>query len=323
MLTVLTKILDQQRAIELIDFVLFFAFLLALALLILFLLVLSRNRRLQREMRESSSELYYFLLPTLALDGNDHQLIKRLAGFLPFPQQKHRLMVNPQIFDFCAFRLVAAGQVDEAAVGNLRRKLGFPKNAKDFLPVSSLDLPPDMPVILVQKGKPALQGGLISNDESSLAVEIEGEAGTAPADGPITVYFQNRAGFFSFSTRIADREERILRLTHSDTIKRYQRRRYARKQLRLPVFIQPYQGTSAPLKSVLMELSGGGASLQNPQRSFGVDQQVELSFAPHGEKFHILGQVVRVSKGGQMIHVEFQALEEAERERIGRLALRQ
>jgi hypothetical protein len=323
MLTVLTKILDQQRATELIDFVLFFALLLALTMLILFLVVLSRNRRLQREMRESSAELYYFLLPRLALDGNDHQLIKRLAGFLPFPQQKQRLMVNPQIFDFCAFRLVAAGQIDEEAVGNLRSKLGFPQNAEDLLPVSSLDLPPHMPVILVQKGKPALRGSLISSDESSMAVEIEGEPSTAPEDGPITVYFQNRAGFFSFSTRIADREERILRLTHSDTIKRYQRRRYARQQLRMPVFIQPYQGTSAPLKSLLMELSGGGASLQNPQRSFGVDQQVELSFAPHGKKFHILGQVVRVSKSGQMIHLEFQALEEAERERIGRLAVRQ
>jgi hypothetical protein len=69
---------------------------------------------------------------------------------------------------------------------------------------------------------------------------------------------------------------------------------------------------------LLMELSGGGASLENPQRSFRVDQQVGLFFAPHGEKFHILGQVVRVSKGGRMIHVEFQALEEAERKRIFR-----
>lgn len=318
MMSALTRILDQQRATELIDFVLIFALLLALAMLVLFLLVLSRSRRLQREMRESSSELYYFLLPTLALDGNDHQLIKRLAGFLPFPQQKHRLLVNPQIFDECAGHLLAEQRIEQEAIRNLRSKLGFPKNANNFLPGSSLDLPLDMPVIIVQKGKPTVRGRLISSVESSIGIEIEGEPSTAPADGPINVYFQNRAGFFSFSTRVASREEKILRIDHSDKIKRYQRRRNARKQLRLPVFIQPYQGTSAPLKAVLLDLSGGGASLQNPNRTFRIDQQVELSFGPQGEKFHVLGQVVRVSRGGQIIHVEFQALEEADRERIVR-----
>jgi len=323
MLSILTRVLDQQRATELVDFVLIFALLLALTMLIFFLSVRSRSRRLHREMRESSAELYYFLLPTLALDGNDHQLIKRLAGFLPFPQQKYRVMVNPQIFDFCAFRLVAAGKVDETAVRDLRSKLGFPKHTEDFLPVSSHDLPVELPVVMVQKGKPAVRGRLISNTESSMDIEMEGEPGSAPEDGPLNVYFQNRAGFFSLATRIAAREARILRLDHADKINRYQRRRYARRQLRLPVFIQPYRSTSTPFKSVLVELSRGGASLQNPDRIFRVDQQVELSFAPHGEKFHLLGQVVRVSKGGQMIHMEFQALAEADRERIGRLSVRQ
>jgi hypothetical protein len=332
MLTVLGRVLDQNRVTELIDFVLVFALLLALVMLILFLLILSRSRRLQREMRESSSELYYFLLPTLALDGEDHQLIKRLSEFLPFPQQKHRIMVNPRIFDFCARRLIAARPGEQKAVRSLRDKLGFPKNAEVLLPVSTRDLPLDMTVVVVQKGNPPVRARVIAKDEASLSVELQGQASEAPAAGqaavaaagaaaapaaiPISVYFQNRAGFFSFSTRITAREDQVLRLDHSDAIRRYQRRRYARKQLRLPVFIHPYEGSSAPLKSVLVELSGGGASLQNPNRAFKADQQVELSFAPHGEKFHVLGRIVRVSKGGQVVHVEFQALEETERKRI-------
>jgi hypothetical protein len=340
MLSALNRLLDQNRAAELIDFILIFALLLALAMLILFLLVLFRSRRLQREIRESSSELYYFLLPTLALDGKDHQLIKHLAEFLPFPQQKHRIMVNPRIFDFCARRLLAVRPEKQGAVTDLRSKLGFPQMAEDLLPGSTRDLPLDMPVILVRKGSPPLRGSLIAKDESSLSAEIQGKAGEGPAAGPapstapdvpfdplagqaaipVSVYFQNRAGFFGFPTRITVREERVYRLEHSDKIKRYQRRRYTRRQLRLPVFIQPYGGTSTPLKTVLIELSGGGASLQNPDRAFTIDQQVELSFAPQGEKFHVLGRIVRLSKRGRVVHVEFQALDEAERERIGRLA---
>ena len=88
------------------------------------------------------------------------------------------------------------------------------------------------------------------------------------------------------------------------------------------MFIYPHDGTAKPLKTVLIELSGGGASLQNPSRALTLDQQVELSFAPQGEKFRVSGRIVRLSKGGQVIHVEFQALEEAERERISRLAVK-
>jgi c-di-GMP-binding flagellar brake protein YcgR len=130
------------------------------------------------------------------------------------------------------------------------------------------------------------------------------------------VYFQNRAGFFSFTSRITEKDDRLIHVQHSDQIKRYQRRRYTRRRIRLPVFIQPYLGTSAPRKSILLELGGGGASLQNPGKSFQVEQQVELSFAPRGNEFHVLGQIVRISRGGQVIHVEFQALDEAERMRI-------
>jgi len=269
----------------------------------------------------------------LALDGKDHQLIKQLAEFLPFPRQKHRIMVNPRIFDFCVLRLLAAGPEQRGAVADLRSKLGFPQISEDVLPVSTRDLPLGMPVVLVRKGNPPFRGTLVARDESSLSVEIQGQAEGRPAAGqdsgpdsgqaaiPVSVYFQNRAGFFSFTTRITAREERVFRLEHSEKIQRYQRRRYARRQLRLPVFIHPYGGASKPLKSVLIELSGGGASLQNPSRAFTTDQQVELSFAPKGEKFHVLGRIVGVSKSGQVVHVEFQALEDTERERIGRLAV--
>jgi len=321
MLTALTKILDQQRAFEVIDFVMVFALLLSVSMLVLFLLFLIRSRTLHRELRVSSAEVYYFLLPTLALDGNDHQLIKRMAAFLPFPQQKHRIMVNARIFDACARRLVAEEQADESVLRNLRKKLDFPAGTVGILPVSSLDLPIDLPVLLVQKGKSAIRGSVVSNTESSLAIMNDEDSASPTINGPINVYFQNRAGFFTFATEVVGRDDRVIRLQHSERIKRYQRRRYSRRQVRLPVFVQPYQGGSQAVKSVFVDLSGGGASLRNPGQQFRVEQQVELSFAPHGEKLHVLAQVVRVSRGGDVIHVEFQALNGSKRERIARSIL--
>ncbi|MBA7529642.1 hypothetical protein ES705_21840 [subsurface metagenome] len=285
MLTALTKTLDQQRAFEVIDFVMVFALLLAVSMLVLFLLFLIRSRTLHRELRVSSAEVYYFLLPTLALDVNDHKLIKRMADFLPFPQQKHRIMVNTQIFDSCARRLVAEEQANETVLRNLRRKLGFPAGAEGIMPASSLDLATDLPVLLVQKGKSAVRGIVLSNTELSLAIMVDDDSASPLINGPINVYFQNRAGFFTFPTQVTGRDDLVIRLQHSERIKRYQRRRYSRKQVQLPVFVRPYQGGSRTVKSVFVDLSGGGASLRNPGQQFQIEQQIELSFAPHGEKF--------------------------------------
>ncbi len=240
MLAALTKILDQQRAFEVIDFVLVFAFLLAASMLVLFLLFFIRSRTLLRELRVSSAEVYYFLLPTLALDGNDHQLIKRMAAFLPFPQQKHRIMINAQIFDACARWLVAEEQADEAVFRDLRKKLGFPPGTEGILPVSSQDLPIDLPVLLVQKGNSAVRGIVVSNTESSLAIMINDDSASPLINGPANVYFQNRAGFFTFPTQVTGRDDLVIRVQHSERIKRYQRRRYSRKQVQLPVFVRPY-----------------------------------------------------------------------------------
>jgi c-di-GMP-binding flagellar brake protein YcgR len=329
MFTALSRTLDQQRAFEVVDFLIVFSLLLAALMLALFILFLVRSRRLQREIRESAAEVYYFLLPTLALDAKDHQLIKRMSAFLPFDRPKHRILLNPDIFDACARRLLAEDQSQQAPLANLRKKLGFADGRENILPASTRDILVDMPVVVDQEEGSPVRGKVVSNDESTVSIQIDARMERVPSEGAATVYFQSRAGFFSFSTRVAAQDARLVQVVHSDQIKRYQRRRYSRKRLRLPVFVWPYQSTetirgarsvSTPFKSILTDLSGGGASLINPEGAFQPDQQIELSFAPHGEEFHVVGQVVRVSRDGQVIHVEFQALEESDRERIVRSA---
>lgn len=320
-MTALTKILDQERAFEVIDFVVIVTLLLSVSMLVLFLLFLIRCRKLSRELRVSSAEIYYFLLPTLALDGNDHQLIKRMAAFLPFPKQKHRIMVNTQIFDSCARRLASKKQVDDSDLSNLRKKLGFLTSSEGILPASSLDLPVDLPVLLVQKGKPSLHGSVVSNTKTSLGIMVDDDATSPLIEAPINVYFQNRAGFFTFATQVSGRDDLVIHLNHSERIKRYQRRRYSRKRVQLPVFVRPCHSGSRALKSNFVDLSGGGASLRNPGQRFHVEQQIELSFSPRGERFQVSAQVVWISKGGDLMHVEFHALTGPERDRIVRSIL--
>lgn len=321
MMTGLTKILDQERAFEVIDFVIIVSLLLSAAMLVLFLLFLFRCRKLRRELRVGSAEIYYFLLPTLALDGNDHQLIKRMAAFLPFPKQKHRIMVNSQIFDTCARQLAAKKQVDESDLRSLRKKLGFLTSAEGILPVSSLDLPVDLPVLLVQKGKPSFHGSVVSNTETSLGIMANDDSASPLIKAPINVYFQNRAGFFTFVTQVTGRDDLVILLNHSERIKRYQRHRYSRKRMQLPVFVRPSHSSSRAFKSNFVDLSDGGASLRNPGHRFKVEQQIELSFTPCRERFHVSAQVVRVSSGGDLMHVEFHALSGTERDSIVRSIL--
>jgi len=312
----LLRILDQQRAFEVIDFVVIFSLLLAVAMLVLYVLLSRRTRTMRRELERSSAEIYYFLLPTLALDADDHRLIKRMAAFLPFPQQKHRIMVNAQVFDRCARRLIATEEVEPGVLNSLRGKLGFPADIEDFMPLSSRDLVAEVPVLVVQEGRPAVRGRVISVGEACVEIQTEDNAAAIRTDGAVVVYFQNRAGFFTFETSIESIEQQLLRLAHSQHIKRYQRRRYSRKNVKLPVFVRPYQSGAKSLKSIMFDLSGGGASVRNPSGRLQVDQQVELSFAPGVEKFHVLGQIVRTSNAGALIHIEFQALDSTARDRM-------
>lgn len=238
MLAVLTKSLEPIRAFELADFLVLFLLLMAAVMTTLFVVFLARARTLRRELQRSSEEVYYNLLPSLALNAEEHGLLKRLAVHLTPPQQRHRLVTNPQVFARCAEHFLREAPGEGAAVTRLQTKLGF------------LPAPGDMDL------RPAVK------------------------------------------------------------LPRHMRREHLRERVQLPAAIRVAGGAAKPLESALIELSGGGASLGNPENRFRAMDHLALTFSPDAQPLTVAARVLRTSRNGAMLHVRFEGLPPSSRERI-------
>jgi c-di-GMP-binding flagellar brake protein YcgR len=141
------------------------------------------------------------------------------------------------------------------------------------------------------------------------------------------VYFKNPSGIYVFASRVQAVEGGLLQLSHAEQVKRLQRRRFFRKKTALPVFIRPAaergreveeEREDVPRRTAFVDLGGGGAALVNPRRVFGVGDRIELFFDIVGKKpqFRVTGEVIRTSDQGAKIHVLFDSMPEASRDRI-------
>jgi hypothetical protein len=157
---------------------------------------------------------------------------------------------------------------------------------------------------------------VVRQEPQSLDVRLSGaDAAFRPRD-PVGVLFQTRAGVFSFASAVQSREQDVLHLAHAQEVRRIQRRRYYRRRLERPVGVRR-AGTEEPMDlASFVELGGNGASLTNPGGRFAVGDTVELVFQAGGERFSLVGEVLRVSRGGERLHVRFAPMREATRDRI-------
>jgi c-di-GMP-binding flagellar brake protein YcgR len=129
------------------------------------------------------------------------------------------------------------------------------------------------------------------------------------------VVFQNRAGLFSFDTVVRSAAGGVLRLNQVERLRRTQRRKYYRRRVRLGVQVLRREG-EPPLASQLLDLGGDGASLVNPQKKLSAGDLPELAFRLGGESFRLTAEVLRLSRGGQVLHVRFHGLRDADRDRL-------
>jgi c-di-GMP-binding flagellar brake protein YcgR len=112
-----------------------------------------------------------------------------------------------------------------------------------------------------------------------------------------------------------------LRTSHGSLIRRARRRRYYRRRLRLPVQLRPelhrlrrQRGTER--QATIVEISGSGASITNPFSSASTGILLDLRFQVGSATMRLRGRIVRVSRNGRILHVAFENIGAAQRERI-------
>jgi len=303
--------------------------LLVVGLLVAYGVQRGRARRLEDRL---ARERYERLAAKLDLSGPERETLDLLAGGQV--TRKLRLLASPSAFNSAAARLGPAARdaLADSSLAELRLKLGYQARNPERAPSASSELPEGLPVLLVwlsPGGRRRLAAKVGAQEADALVLVHPPDATAPPPGSPVTVAFQNRAGVFSFRTRVRAASGGlraasgglrpaaggVVRLDQVERLERTQRRQYYRRKLRLPVQVQAREG-EPPLASQLLDLGGEGASLVNPRKSLSAGDLAELAFRVGGESFQLTAEVLRVSRDGQVLHVRFHGLREADRDRL-------
>jgi c-di-GMP-binding flagellar brake protein YcgR len=307
----------QRTPFEIAIFVLFVGGI--LVTMSVYMIVQSRTYR--RRSRERAEENYKAALRRLQLTPSHETIVYSMSRYMKKPHLRYLLLEDENLFDSCAADLLAREDVTPDSIAALRVEIGFSRK-NDKPPRSSTQIPTGSLVFLLRtpqdKGIPSR---VLEPDPHAFRVQLSTKKKVVfPAGSPLFVVYHCAAGVFSFHTILLNQDKKLLRLRHSETLVRRQRRQYYRAATSLPVSVRSTDGSGRPVITRFTDLGGNGASLENPGKKYSPGDEVDLTFQPdRKESVSVTGTVLRLSRDDSVMHLEFKRIRETDRDRIYRM----
>ena len=274
------------------------------------------GKREKRHKEQLARELYEQKSREANLSPSQHELIRQMSRYLKDPTNTYQLLTDEVAFNAAAYKLRENEEATAQSIASLRIALGFQLSRQDRAPHSSAQLPEGATVLVARnRYRKPVKAKVMPPRPDSLQIEIIDEGARLPAGAAVDVYFQNSAGVFTFRSTVLGENGKVAKLAHSEQIKRYQKRRYYRRKIDLPVHIYPFD-SDKPVLSRFRDIGGGGASILNPDNRFKEGEELELRFTPDNEEIKLTGTIMRVSEGGRVIHVNYEHIREGLRDKI-------
>jgi hypothetical protein len=278
-----------------------------------------QTKKSKIEQSKRARELFDHIIDEKGLGLEERHLLDLLAGFLDPSREKNMLLESRALFNTCVKKLRQTQSVSPKLLSSIREKLGFQTDMMEQTLHSNAEIPDNLPVLVVIKGKPHCPGVLRKTSAQRLRIELKEECTPPVAGTPVVIYFQRPSGVFTFVSQVTGTNERIIEITHTRSIKRLQRRHFYRKKTRVPAFVKLSGSPEHPIRSTLTDLGGGGATIVNPGKTFHEKDELALSLhMMKKESIQIYAKVLRISGEGKLLHVAFHHISEASRDRIYR-----
>jgi len=316
--------------------VLFFAVALAVFVGLLVVLYLFQRRRVARLRRRRSRETFVAVAARQGLtewEIDTLLALGRAAG--EGEQELHRLVTEPWVFNRSSRQYLAGNPAAEADVAALRFKLDFGRFDGTGPIHSTAELEePGLPMYLREGSRRSGHARLVAARPRALVVRMDsGEEVPGPGE-PVQLFFPRSDGIYAFPSRVREVRGPLVQLDHSERVARLQRRRYARCRASFPVRVRPLAPSRPAGTTYLIDLGGGGATLFNPHGNLRERQRLQLELplpgrngkggptaSPTGKiaanrPLKVEGRVVRTSRQGSRIHVEFESVSDPVRDRI-------
>ena len=274
------------------------------------------SNREKRHQAELAQQFYDDNTRDLNLSPSQHEMLKRMAQYLRNPVNVYQLLTDEVAFNSAALQLRENDEASPQSIASLRIALGYQRSRPDRSPKSSTQIPPGSTVLVSRsRYKKPVKARVLPPEPSSFLIRLVEEGTRVPAGAAVDVYFQNSAGVFTFRSTVLGEDGKTAKLSHSEEIKRYQKRRYYRRKIDLPVHVYPFD-SDKPILSRFRDIGGGGASLLNTDRHFKEGDDLELRFTPDNEEIRLTGTVMRLSEGGAIAHVNYEHIRDGLRDKI-------
>jgi hypothetical protein len=283
-----------------------------------------QNRRMRRALELQSARARERAMARLRPAPRERAIIARLVRLVSDPSTRgHLVLTNQNTFNLCASRLVAARGATDEEIAALRVRLGFVRSASEKAVHSTAILPRGLRLFVVQRETKRFYATVSETGSEAIVAHIEDPNVVAPGPGTeLRCYFNVRNGTFHFTTVVQSVDGRVVRLAHSEKIERTQRRKYYRTHTSMPARVGVAGSSDALAATVMLDLSGGGASLENPALRFNEGDDVQIQFTtPDGAEYKLVAEVRRLSRGGRVMHLLFGPMSEGIRDRLVALVL--
>jgi c-di-GMP-binding flagellar brake protein YcgR len=310
----LERVAEAYRASPLEILAIVFSLLVLLGGLVVYTAM--RGRRQRKHSADLSKQLYDQKSKELRLTTEHHELLALMTKYLRDPTRVHQLLTDEVAFNAAAAHLRENHEATPQDVASLRLALGYRSIRTDRSLKSSAQIPEGATVLVARnRYKKPFKAKVRAPEAERFLITLVDDGSRAPVGAAVDIYFQNSAGVFTFRTSVMEEKGRDISLLHSEEIKRYQKRRYYRRKIDLPVHVYPFD-LDRPLLSRFKDIGGGGASLLNTNRHFKVGDDLELRFTPNDEEIRITGTVMRLSEGDAVMHVNYEHIRDGLRDRI-------
>lgn len=286
-----------------------------------FLFISKRYAKLRLEKLEKEAQnKYENILKKLSLTPVQLTALEMLLKYLPEKKPINLLVENRHIFNVCANLLKSETNRYDHEISSLRFKLGFRVSGSTRVPISSVDIPEGARLIIIIENKIQKNGILVNVAENYLEIELTRDRVFGIYRGrPVRIYFKNQNGIFYFYSRIISQIQGLLRIAHSERIKKIQRRQYYRKRVKLLSMVRKIGLETGFRKVILRDLSGGGASFQfiDPAPELKAGDRIELFTQPiKRTPVKVLAKIVRITEREKLYHIEFESISDNLREEI-------
>lgn len=308
----------QDRAVELLGYVLILLALTSVGTLGLVLAnqinVARRNRRqadrtneIVRHLGRSifGEEGWAVVESTAARDG------RQIDSILP--------LLEVEAFDSWSENAIDQGLLSRYEAERLRAKM-----SGDLVPASSpgegparsnVPIAPRMPISVAQE-KYEVRGAIADVYNAEFRVWLLDNADGISEAEPALFTVLSRSGPHQFESRFSWDQDGSILVKSPDTIDHQQKRRFVRYPVALPAKVRTYLSGTSGTKTRITDLGGGGATISNPDGEYSIGNVIEIGFRAASKDYVVIGRVIRTSNDAQFLHLRFEAIKDHLREQI-------